>query len=305
MADESKIGLPINSVIPLNNSNNVSNKNSQTWLKTGQTSTDFATYPDARVTVEVGNATLSGTWSDTWGTTGLGVSESAHIQEGKILVTNFTLSGARIKEFNLDGTSTGREIAAGPELVGSADNNHGGFWVSQYYLSTLVEYDYTTFTATGRTLDYSSKALISQCLYVLNGLIYVVDELRVIHVYNETTLAFVETISMTGTGGVTARPLGVTRMNNKWFFVEFETGIVFRYDDNFVYDGYKLDISSFTTANNNWTGLAAFNSKFYVVNYITATVYVIDAIVDGGTFIGMSEAKTDTDSGLPLYVRIL
>lgn len=294
----SGINIPIDSIMPMNCADNTMVMGTQTWLKSGFTSTDTVTYPDA-YTSPSGEITLSVV--DTWLTTGQAIPESLHMQNGKVFTSGYNIGEPNLKEWELDGTATGRTLDTGFIVVGACNNMHGGIWLNDRTPNILREYDETTLVATGRTLDFSAKSTNVQSLSVLDGVLNLLDSgTGVLHRYDETTLVFIDSLTRSGAGGSTLALGGLTRVAGKWLVIEYGTGIIYRYDDNFVYDNYKLDITP-VAAGVNWTGLMYHDFKVYCLNYVTQTVHVLPSTASE---IGLSVAKTDLDSGLPLYVRV-
>lgn len=290
-------GMPINSLLPLNGTADVVTKGNEVWLKTGSAGHLSATYPDAYLSA---SGEVSLVLDDSWLTTGQAIPESLHMQNGKVFTSGFNTGEVGMKEWELDGTATGRTLVTGFTVVGACDNTHGGFWLNERPISTLREYNATTLVATGRVIDFSAKSTNVQSMSVLDGVLYLLDApAGTFYRYNETTLDFIDSVTRSGAGGSTQTLSGLTRAGGRWYVIEFQTGIIYRYNNDLVYDDYKIDITG-VAPGSNWTGLMYNNNKMYCLNYLNQTVSVLPTI---GTTVGITTLKKDTDTGLTIYMR--
>lgn len=281
-------GVPVGTVLPIRSSDDVyTAEDGSVWLQSGTFETADGTYPDAyyEASLQYAGQSIS--------LTANGTSVSGAAWDGTHWwVVGF--SNDAIYKYNTDGTYANASISTASQ-VGTAqglawDGSH--LWVSDFSSKIMYRYNVSSGSYTGESIDFSSAPNYSRGLawdgshlcallgdgsiykYALNG---VFDSSFILEDYEGTPSGLIWDGEFFWSGG-------------------FSASNIKRYNSDGSYSNYFFSVSE---GESGISGLAYGDGKFGVLDDSSDSL----VLYAESECYGIPEA-TDTDSGLPLYVKV-
>lgn len=285
-------GAPIDSVQPFNDTVNVkTDSNSNIWLKSGVLETDTSLYPDAfksnRYTGTNFTLAPSGTipegiaWDSVnnkfWVVDRGAQTVSRYKPDGSYDSFNFSVSAQDTSPFGI--TFDGSDL-----------------WITG--LANKSAYKYTT----GGSFVVGSDFNIGVQDSTPYGIAWDGTHLRVVGGQNKKIYRYTAAGSYTGTGddididhATIVSPQGLVFHENHLWVTDTQNDGAYQYNLSKEYTGINFDISG---EDNDPFGIAHNGTEFVIVGRQNDTVFYYQESV------GLPNASTDSDTGLPNYVRV-
>lgn len=282
-------GLPIDSVQPFNDTVNVkTDSNLNTWLKSGVLETDTTLYPDAFK-------------SNSYTGTNFSVSAQVTAPEGiawdSVNSKFWVVDGGaqRVYRYNPDGTYDNFNFdVSGQDAFPLGITFDGtNLWIVG--LVSKAVYSYTTAGAY-RNVSFSVSGQDSQPQGIAWGdTHFYVGGLVSNEVFRYTAAGVYDNFSFSIPASVDSTIGGLTWVDNNIWIIGTANDSAYMYSPAGVYSEVNFPISG---EDNNPFGIAHDGNSFSVIGGQSKTVYQYQEAV------GLPDSSTDTDTGLPIYVRV-
>jgi hypothetical protein len=272
------------------------------WLKTGDTLDDSAgTYPAAaRVPDMTGTWTQVG-WSFNTGGTARPSSPTMGIwSDGSdVYLAAGNFSQASLKRYSKAGTYSAELTGYGLYGYLSGDNANDKLWLAQTVNTNVVEYNYSTLTASGTTFTRGSAQEFGIYYNTDNSKFYTVNANAPYPIKRYSSTFTLET-TLTPTFPTTGVSYGITSFaGSNYLYVT----------NNNVYYAFALDLSDPVGVQLLGTGMSLQTDSYMESDEAWAVNQFLNVYADTSSFstpvtIGDPTAKTDSDAAVPLFVRI-
>lgn len=284
-------GLPINGVHPLN-VNGVElyeDTSGASWLRSGVVENDSVTYPDAST---IFDGVIAKTILTLFDPT-LGIA----YRNGKYLRLQ-TID--KVIEHDLDGTNPVQVINATTHdsNVRGIDYADNFVWLVGENNDVVIKYNDSN--VYDSTISTSPETTTGTDITILGSSMYIINASSSIHKRNSTTGAaeLLQVVDLTGYSGIA----GITSKNNM-LYVLFSntnsTSVVKEFNPtNLLPTGREFSVENATSNLNNGLGINTDNGNLLYNREPDLYEYTF------GDLIGIKDAKTNTDTGLPIYTRI-
>ncbi|MGI2931864.1 hypothetical protein [Vibrio fluvialis] len=283
IGNSSSGSIPIDGVLALNNYKNKFEYDGATYLKSGFTESDMLLYPLAYTT--------GGNYSGfSFSVASQETSPSGVIFDGTYFWVVGYATGS-VYQYDSTGVYTGLSFS-----VASQETNPQGIARSGDYIfvcgtssNSIHKYDLSgTYTGESFPVQTSPRGM---CTYNSGFLV----------ISSNTVYKYDSSLSYTGQS-FSVSSQGSTHLDVTYdgdFIWTIEAGAtnknIYKYTDDGFYTGVSITVNAEDTTP---TGLSYYEGKMFITGDAGNTVDGYDL------YIGIQDAKTDSDTGLPIYVRI-
>ena len=261
----------------------------EVWLRTGVTSTDFATYPDAKQTIDSSNITFTGL---SFITGDAGANQRGITFDGTDFwfadwigtdLWQVAVNGDPIANFNISsiGSADGccwngsRIFIVNGSNIWSAPRD-GGAQINEFSISGTVN--------TGKSICWDGEFF-----WITSGDDKVVYKYSAAGVYTGVSFSVNAEINIL---------TGIEWDGTHFWVVDDDASIIiYQYDAAGVYTGVNFDVTAQTNAVEDIT---AFGNTLVVINRSTRFANQFSGVL----VVGLPSEKFDVSTGIPIYVRI-